>query len=78
MATGVNGNDDNTVRKVAIVNALLTFTAALYRYYTHDRMIPLLTSHFDPTEMKDAKNALCIEVNKQFSNRKSTIRENCP
>ena len=74
MSTGVNGNDDNTrtVQKVPIVNALLTFTAALYRNSSHDRMIPLLTSHFDLTEMKDAKNTLCNEVNKQFSNRKST------
>ena len=54
------------------MNALLTFTAALYRNSSHDRMIPLLTSHFDLADMKDAKNTLCKEVNKQFSNRKST------
>ena len=69
---GVSNNNNNEVQKIPIVNALLTFTAALYRNSSHDRMIPLLTSHFDLTEMKDAKNTLCREVNKQFSNRKST------
>ena len=72
MATGVSNNNNNEVQKITIVKALLTFTATLYRNSSHDRMIPLLTSHFDLTEMKYAKNTLCREVNKQFSNRKST------
>ena len=72
MTTGVSNNNNNEVQKIPIVNALLTFTAALSRNSSHDRMIPLLTSHFDLTEMKDAKSTLCKEVNKQFSIRKST------
>ena len=72
MATGVSNNNNNDVQKVPIVNALLTFTAALYRNSSHDRMIILLTSHFDLTEMKDAKTMLCNEVNKEFGKRKSS------
>ena len=59
MATGVSVNNNNEVQKIPIVNALLTFTEAIYRNSSHDRMIPLLTSHFALTEMKDAKNTLC-------------------
>ena len=72
MATGVSNNNNNDVQKVPIVNALLTVTAALYRNSSHDRMIILLTSHFDLTEMKDAKTMLCNEVNKEFGKRKSS------
>ena len=72
MATGVSNNNNNDVQKVPIVNALLTFTVALYRNSSHDRMIILLTSNFDLTEKKDAKTMLCNEVNKEFGKRKST------
>ena len=54
------------------MKALLTFTAAIFRNSSYDRIVPLLTSHFDLTEMKDAKSTLCNEVQKQFQNRKSS------
>ena len=65
MAAGVSNGNNNNVQIVPIVNALLTITAALYRNSSHDRMIILLTSHFDLTESKDAKKTLCNEVNKR-------------
>ena len=72
MAPGESENNNNAVQKVPIVNALLTFTAAIFRNSSYDRIVPLLTSHFDLTEVKDAKNTLCNEVQKQFQNRKSS------
>ena len=65
MAAGVSNGNNNNVQIVPIVNALLTITAALYRNSSHDKMIILLTSHFDLTESKDAKKTLCNEVNKR-------------
>ena len=59
MAPGESENNNNAVQKVPIVNALLTFTAAIFRNSSHDGIVPLLTSHFDLTEVKDAKKILC-------------------
>ena len=72
MAPGESENNNNAVQKVPIVNALLTFTAAIFRNSSYNRIVPLLTSHFDLTEVKDAKNTLCNEVQKQFQNKKSS------
>ena len=73
MANGgsTDGNDDADV-KIPIVSALLTFTVAIYRNSTHDRIIQLLTSQFDMDEIKNAKKILCETVQKEYSKRKNT------
>ena len=47
-STNGNGEADN---KIPIVSALLTFTVAIYRNSTHDRIVQLLTSQFDIDEI---------------------------
>ena len=73
MANGgsADGNDDTDV-KIPIVSALLTFTVAIYRNSTHDRIIQLLTSQFDIDEIKNAKKILCETVDKEYRKRKNT------
>ena len=73
MANGgsTDGNDDTDV-KIPIVSALLTFTVAIYRNSTHDRIVQLLTSQFDIDEMKNAKKILCETVDKEYRKRKNT------
>ena len=68
-STNGNGEADN---KIPIVRALLTFTAAIYRNSTHDRIVQLLTSQFDIDEIKNAKKILCETVQKEYKNRKKT------
>ena len=72
MTPGESENNTNAVQKVLIVNALLTFTAAIFCNSSHDRIVPLFTSHFDLTEVKGANNTLCKEIQQQFQNRKSS------
>ena len=66
-STNGNGEADN---KIPIVSALLTFTVAIYRNSTHDRIVQLLTSQFDIDEIKNAKKILCETVQKEYKNRK--------
>ena len=54
-----NNNGDNNNACVPIVSALLTFTVAIYRNGSHDRVIQLLMSEFNIYEIIEAKHILC-------------------
>ena len=45
-----NNGDNNNIACVPIVSALLTFTVAIYRNGSHDRVIQLLMSEFNPIQ----------------------------
>ena len=55
----INGDNNNNAC-VPIVSALLTFTVAIYRNGSHDRVIQLLMSEFNIYEIKEAKHILCV------------------
>ena len=67
-----NNGDNNNNACVPIVSALLTFTVAIYRNGSHDRVIQLLMSEFSIQEIKEAKNILCDVAKKPFHKRRTT------
>ena len=67
-----NNGDNNNNACVPIVSALLTFTVAIYRNGSHDRVIQLLMSEFNIHEIKEAKHILCDVANIEYQNRRNT------
>ena len=67
-----NNGDNNNIACVPIVSALLTFTVAIYRNGSHDRVIQLLMSEFNINEIKEAKNILCDVAKQPFHKRRTT------
>ena len=67
-----NNGDNNNNACVPIVSALLTFTVAIYRNGSHDRVIQLLMSEFNIHEIKEAKHILCDVANIEYQSRRNT------
>ena len=64
--------DNNNNPCVLIVSALLTFTVAIYRNGSHDRVIQFLMSEFNIHEIKEAKHILCDVANIEYQKRRNT------